>query len=106
MKKIFTLLFAVAIVAVASAQSKEFGYFNQSGNKGNQQHMQRDNHHYGAVFAPYQKSNQVNAFEQSKQDRRFQEDCYVQTSHDKKRFQKVSYQETNRNFAKNYRSRW
>jgi hypothetical protein len=106
MKKIFTLLFTVAMVAVASAQSKDFGHFQQVGNKWNQQQIQRDDHHYGAVIAPYGKSRNINAFEQSKQDRRFREDYYVQTSHGKKRFQTMRYQEMNRNFARNYRSRW
>jgi hypothetical protein len=75
MKKIFTLLFAIAAtVTVASAQSKDFGRFNHNAghakkeNYVHQQHGRAD----GERFAPYQMNNQLHTRQKSEQFMRFE----------------------------------
>lgn len=100
MKKIFTLLFAVGIVGIASAQPRNAGRFNGTSSytkKGNERH---------AGFVPYQMNKHASVFIQSKQSRKYQDDCYVPDNRSRNRFEKIHYQLMDKRFSRTHKNRW
>ena len=109
MKKIFTLLFAVGTISIASAQSRGFDHAKQNSGysvNGKQSTVQQINREYDYKIAAVRMNRRLNAREKSKQIRslenqRGQEIARVQFS-----FGKSSHQYSDNRFAENNKHKW
>ncbi|MEP6749262.1 MAG: hypothetical protein ABJB86_16125 [Bacteroidota bacterium] len=82
MKKIFTLLFAVSIVSIASAQSRDFDHGKQAAgySLNKQSALQQINHDYDYKIAAVRMDRHLRSWEKSKQIRNLenQRDAAIQ----------------------------
>jgi len=109
MKKIFTLLFAVGTISIASAQSKGFDHSKKIAGysvNGKQAELQKINRAYDFKIAVVKMNRHLNAWEKSKQIRLLENKRGQEISQVQFRFEKNSHPYGDKRFAKNNTHKW
>ncbi|HTE10514.1 MAG TPA: hypothetical protein VK645_06080 [Chitinophagaceae bacterium] len=109
MKKIFTLLFAVGTISIASAQSGGFNHAKQHTGyavNGKQSTIQQINRAYDYKMAAIRMSRRLPAWEKSKQIRQLENQRDAEISRIRFRFEKNNHPYSNNRFAETHKHRW
>jgi hypothetical protein len=109
MKKIFTLLFAVGAISIASAQSKGFDHAKQhAGYSVNEKQstMQQINREDDYKIAAVRMNRHLNAWEKSKQIRNLENQRGQEIASVQFRFGKSNHQYSDNRFAENNKHKW
>ena len=109
MQKIFTLLFAVGTISIASAQSKDFGHSNQVSSyyyNGKQNEIQKINREYDFTITAIKMNRRLNGWEKSKQIRMPESKRQQEIAQLQYRFEKNHRQYDDKGFTKNNKHRW
>ena len=109
MKKIFTLLFAVGIVSIASAQSRGYDHgkpdIGYSVN-GKQAAIKQINREYDYKIAAVNMSRRLNRWEKSKQISQLERQRDAEIAQVQFRFEKDNHGFGNHGYADNKKHRW
>ena len=109
MKKIFTLLFAVGTISIASAQSKGFDHAKQNPGysvNGKQSTVQQINREYDYKISAVKMNRHMNAWEKSKQIRKLENQRDAEISRARFRFEKDNHSFRDSKYADNNKHRW
>ncbi len=109
MKKIFTLLFAVGIVGIASAQSNRFDHNKQEvaySFNGQRSAIQQINREYDYKIAAVKMNRRMNPWEKSKQIRRLENMRDAEIASLKFRFDNNTHHYGDNKFKKDDGHRW
>jgi hypothetical protein len=109
MKKIFTLLFAVGTISIASAQSRGFDHAKQNAGYSvneKQSTMQQINREYDYKIAAVRMNRHLNGWEKSKQIRKLENQRDAEISRIRFRFEKDNHQYSNNRFAETNKHKW
>jgi len=109
MKKIFTLLFAVGIVGIASAQSSRFDNHKQdNGYAVNKRHfdVQKINRDYDYKIVVVKRDRHLNFFEKAKQIRFLENQRTIECNRAQYSFDQHDDKYTDHRFADNNKRKW
>ncbi|MEO5593527.1 MAG: hypothetical protein ABIR15_17155 [Chitinophagaceae bacterium] len=109
MKKIFTLLFAVGTISIASAQSRGFDHSKEVSGyavSGKQSALQQINREYDYKIAAVKMNRRMNGWEKSKQIRKLENQRDAEITRARFRFEKDNHSSRNSKFAENNKHKW